>query len=122
MLEQRYLTLSVAIHVVILLALIVSYEFSSPMPVLENTNQQDVISAVILCDSAKSKIIPKKLPKIEPVKTVQKPLPPPPPKKVVKVEPPKPLVEKDAIALKQPKPQPKKPLFDPQDLQKTFQH
>lgn len=112
-LQQRYLMLSLTIHVVILLALIVSYEFSTPLPVFENTNQNDTISAVILGDSVKSKIIPKKLPSIEPVKPVQKPLPPPP-KKIASVETPKPpVVEKDAIALKPPKPTPKKPLFQP---------
>lgn len=73
-------------------------DLTSPMPVIENTNQHDVISAVVLGDSPNSKIIhdepatPPPLPTI--AKEAPKPQPAPPPKAVI---PPQP--DKDVIAL-----------------------
>ncbi len=104
--ENKFLIASCVFHAGILLALIVSYSFSSPMFVIENTNQHDVISAVILGDTAKSKILPHEAPAVKPV---QKPEPvkkevAPPPKPVAKVEPKKTVppktIDKDVIALK----------------------
>src|SRR3990167_9703115 len=98
--EKKFLIVSCLFHAGILLALIVSYAFSSPMFVIENTNQHDVISAVVLGDTAKSKILPhekpatKPVPKPEPVKKVVAP----PPKPVAKLEPK--TIDKDVIALK----------------------
>lgn len=76
--DKRFLIASFTAHALILLALIISFEFSEPMAVLENTNQQDVISAVVLGDTAKSKVLPHEQPA---------PTPPPPPKPVVKDTP-----------------------------------
>lgn len=60
--NKKYLFLSVFFHAIILLALVFELDFSVPLPVLENTNKHDVISAVVLGDSPKSKILPQELP------------------------------------------------------------
>ena len=52
-----YLFASLFFHSLILLILIIGIEFSSPLFVVENTNQHDVISAVVLGDTPKSKMI-----------------------------------------------------------------
>jgi colicin import membrane protein len=106
--EKKFLIASCVFHAVVLLALILSYSATSPMFVIENTNQHDVISAVVLGDTAKSKILPHEEPVAKPI---QKPEPEPvkkevapPPKPVAKVEPkkapPPKTIEKDVIALK----------------------
>jgi colicin import membrane protein len=65
--NKNYLAYSLIGHAVILLGLILGLDFSSALPVFENTNKQDVISAVVLGDTAKSKIIPQKpVPDIKP--------------------------------------------------------
>jgi len=92
---QKYFLYSVSIHFVILLFFIVSFNFSSTLPVFENTNKNDVISAVMLGDVPTSKILPQKIAAEEP-----KPLPAP-------IEKPKPVItppppQKDAISLKKP--------------------
>lgn len=83
-------------HGAILLAIIVEYHFAAPLIVVENTNQHDVISAVVLGDTAKSKILPHEEPVKPPTPVVE------PPKPIVKKEvaPPKPVVDEKAIALK----------------------
>src|SRR5690242_6439947 len=96
--NQRCFYLSLGFHVGVLLLLVLGFDVTSPMVVIENTNQHDVISAVVLGDTAKSKII-----------HYQPTTPPPPPPPVVKQEPqpapPKPVVkpqpqpDKDTIAL-----------------------
>lgn len=93
--DKRFLIASFAAHALILLALIISFEFSEPMAVLENTNQQDVISAVVLGDTAKSKVLPHEQPA---------PTPPPTPKPVVKDVPkpaPAPAAAKPVVAEKE---------------------
>src|SRR5947199_84444 len=50
---------SLIFHIGIFLLLIFGFEFKSPLPVLENSHQVDVISASILGDTPKSKILPK---------------------------------------------------------------
>lgn len=91
--EKPYFIASIAAHALIVIAFIFNLEMSSPMVVVENTNQHDVISAVVLGDTAKSKILPHEMP-----------TPPPPPKPIEKEmkeaasPPPKPVT--DAIALK----------------------
>lgn len=87
--SRKYLLLSILVHSIILLLFIINIEFFTPLPVLENTNQQDIISAVVLGDSPKSKILPQKLQE-EPLKEVIKPSKPKP----------APTVDKDTIALK----------------------
>lgn len=104
--NQKYLASSFIFHVIIFLALVLNHEFTAPLAVIENTNQHDVISAVVLGDTEKSKILPHE-------KTA--PVPPEPVKQAVpevkkpeikpEVKPqPKPEVKKtvdpDAIALK----------------------
>lgn len=75
---SRYLFLSIILHVMIVLFFVLGFETMSPLAVLENTNQQDVISAVVLGDTAKSKILPHDQPKPPPVKAIKpKPLPEP---------------------------------------------
>ncbi|HEU5281303.1 MAG TPA: cell envelope integrity protein TolA [Gammaproteobacteria bacterium] len=96
--EKPYFIASFSAHALVLLALILTYEFSEPMAVVENTNQHDVISAVVLGDTAKSKILPHEAPT-------------PPPQPMAKAAPPAPsappkVVEK-AIALKVDKTPPK---------------
>jgi colicin import membrane protein len=101
---KSYLVTSVCAHVVLLIVLMVNAMFASTKPVFENTNQNDVISAVVLGDSAKSKIIPQKItPPPATPKKIEKAEEPPKPKQVktVAVAPPK----KDVIALEKPKPQ-----------------
>lgn len=97
-LNQRYFFISLGFHVGVLLLLILGFDVTTPMAVIENTNQHDVISAVVLGDTAKSKIIHDQ---------PTTPPPPPPPPPVAKQEPqpapPKPEVtpapDKDVIAL-----------------------
>lgn len=107
--DKSFFITSCLLHAGILLALIFSYEFSHPLMVVENTNQHDVISAVVLGDTPQSKILPHEepaaapvpIPKPEPVKPVTPPAPPvvkkaPPPTKPTVVK----TIDKDAIALK----------------------
>ena len=105
---RKYVVTSCIFHAAIFLILVLNYHFSTPLAVIENTNQHDVISAVVLGDTAKSKILPHEEPSVKPVpkpEPVKKPEIPPPPK-VVKPKPEvkKPTaevkVDKDAIALK----------------------
>lgn len=93
----RYFLLASLFHAIVLLVLIFGFEFSSPLLVVENTNKQDVISAVVLGDSAKSKILPEELKsQPEPIKE-EKPKPEPEQIQVKKtVTPP---TEKDVINL-----------------------
>lgn len=99
--DKKYLTISICIHAVVLLFLILGFDFTTPMPVIENTNKTDIISAVILGDTDKSKIIPHEQP-VPPPPPVVKELPKPiPPKEVAKPLPPEP-VKQDAIALEKP--------------------
>ena len=88
--DKKYLTLSVSFHLIILLVLVISASFSTPLAVIQNTNQHDVISAVVLGDTAKSKILPQE-------ETI-KPAPAP-----IKKEEVKPLVA-EKIAKAEPKP------------------
>lgn len=76
--NNKYLLISTVLHVGVLLAFIISVESSSVIPVVENTNKNDVISAVVLGDTDKSKIVPQE---ITP--------PPPPAQQEVKRQPPK---------------------------------
>lgn len=99
--DKKFFLTSIVFHIGVILVLILGFDISSTLPVFENTNKNDVISAVILGDTAKSKILPKQ-PASKPRQVVQrqvKPLPKP------KVEPdPQPVkpveVKKDVIALK----------------------
>lgn len=96
--HNKHFYTSLILHGVILFVLIAGFDFSTPLPVLENTNKNDVISAVVLGDTHKSKILPK--PTIEPVKPkVMAEVPP----KIIPIQKPTetlPPVKKDVIAIK----------------------
>jgi colicin import membrane protein len=107
--KLHYVFVSASAHIIIFLILVLGLDFSTPLAVLENTNKNDIISAVVLGDSAKSRILPQQTPaaaavkKPEP-KTSSKPVPPPP--QVMKKQAAKnPTVDKEAIALKAAKKQ-----------------
>lgn len=98
--NKKYLILSVTAHVSLLLFFLLGIDFSTPMAVIENTNKNDVISAVILGDTKKSKMLPQiATPKPKPLaKEEPKPEPkkePEPQKKLAVTVP-----DKDVIALK----------------------
>ncbi len=95
---SKYLFASIVLHVAVLLAFVFSLNFSSSTPVIQNTNKHDVISAVVLGDIPKSKILPQKIVKemAQPVKKlpeVAKTLP-------KKIEQPQPPVKQEVIVLK----------------------
>lgn len=111
--HKKYLIVSCALHFAIFCALVFNYEYMQPAPVLKNSNKHDVISAVILGDTIKSKVLPHEKPAAKPpekAKVVKKKEEPKPVKKVervVKKSPPKAkksapekIVKKKAIALK----------------------
>lgn len=94
--QISFFAIAALLHVIVLIMLIISYEFNAPLTVFENTNQRDVISAVVLGDTPKSKILPEN---------------PPPqivPKKIAEPAPAKPAIQKevpqkkDVVALKPP--------------------
>lgn len=96
--ERKYIIYSLVSHLVILFILVLGFDYNASHPVFENTNEHDVISAVVLGDTAKSKILPKqKPPEPEPIKEiVKKELP-------VKSAQPMPTpTQKDVIALTKP--------------------
>lgn len=65
--SKKYFSISIILHSLALLVVILGFDFTAPLPVLENTNKNDVISAVVLGDIPDSKIIPQKmLPKPSP--------------------------------------------------------
>jgi colicin import membrane protein len=80
--STQYFLFSVIVHILVLLVLLLGFDQASTPPVFENTNQHDIVSAVVLGDIAKSKILPKPAPpakilppsKNEAKHTVQKPL------------------------------------------------
>jgi colicin import membrane protein len=113
--DKKYFIGSCVFHVGILLILILNYKYSTPLSVFENTNQHDVISAVLLGDTAKSKILPHEQPAPQPkpepikkevappkpiVKDEPKPEPKPDPKPEVKAAEVEKVIDKDVIALK----------------------
>jgi colicin import membrane protein len=55
---HRYLTVSLIGHAVFLIILVVGVHFSAPLPVLENTDKNDVISAIVLGETPNSKLLP----------------------------------------------------------------
>lgn len=111
--DKKYFFISIFFHAIVLLALIVGFNFAGPNIVFENTNKNDVISAVVLGDTQKSKILPQQPPAAAPTPPPQvKPEPTPAPKvKSAQME-----VKKDVIALKpldKKKPAPKLKAFEP---------
>lgn len=84
---------SLGAHVALLLVLVVGLDFTTPLPVFENTNKNDVISAVILGDTEKSKILPKE------VAPTPLPIPAKPPEEAA-AKPKLDVPDEKAIALK----------------------
>ncbi|SRR5579883_1850156 len=99
--QRKYWIISASVHLLIFILLVFGLDFTTPLPVFENTNKNDVISAVVLGDSPNSKILPQQQPLPKPLPPVVKPAPKiepkPEPKPSVSV---KEAVEKDVIALK----------------------
>lgn len=91
--NRYYWLYSLGFHIAIVLVFVIEFDHTSTLPVFENTNQTDVISAVVLGDTAKSKILPKQvsLPKPAPKPNIEKPKP------VVAAPAP---IQKDVIPLK----------------------
>lgn len=94
--EKKYIIVSVVLHLGILLVLMLGLDESTSLPVFENTNKHDVISAVVLGESATSKILPKQVTPEPPQATPIQQEPPKPQPEVAKQAP----VEKEVIALK----------------------
>lgn len=91
--DKKFFIISIVFHIGILMVLILGFDSTTPLAVFENTNKNDVISAVVLGDTDKSKIIHK-----APDKIIQKPEPiKEKPKPQAQVQPP---VEKNVIHLK----------------------
>lgn len=86
------LIFSACLHGAILLLLLFGFAFSTPIPVFQNSNKHDVISAVVLGDIQESKVLPQPTIIEQPVKAPQKELAPVKPKDVAK--------KTDVIALK----------------------
>lgn len=100
--DRKCLYVSIAFHVVILLVLVLGFDTTSNMFVFQNTDKNDVISAVVLGDTAKSKILPQKITP-QPVQEVkEQPKPQPETKPQTASAPP---IKKDVIALKPDKKQ-----------------
>lgn len=60
--ETKFFLWSLLGHSILFSFFILQAHFSSPLIVVENTNQQDIISAVVLGDNEKSKILPQEKP------------------------------------------------------------
>jgi colicin import membrane protein len=90
--DKKYLIVSAVLHAGILLIFLLGFDYSSPLAVIENTNKHDIISAVVLGDTADSKLLPQKAAaKPKP----PEPLPPVPQKNTAAKSQP----DKDVIAL-----------------------
>ena len=66
---RGYIIVSFILHIALMLSFILGFESVTPLAVVENTNKQDVISAVVLGDSATSKILPQQIAQPIPQKT-----------------------------------------------------
>jgi colicin import membrane protein len=108
--KQKHFFYSLVLHLILLSVFVLGFDFTSPMPVVENTNKDDVINAMVM---ESSPVTPRKrIPLPAPSVTKAKPLPEPPKPAVVKpqpVEAPKPPVVKpepvqQAIAIPDKKP------------------
>ena len=94
--SRNTFVISFVLHVGILFLFILGFELASPLPVIENTNKNDTISAVVLGDISKSKILPQP-PAAPVIPKKEKPLPPLP---ILTKKPPAEALQKDVVALK----------------------
>lgn len=126
---QRFFYFSIVVHIFLLAIFIFGFDLTQPLPVLENTNKMDVISAVVLGDTEKSKLLIPPQARMQPQKQSVKPIVTEPPKPIAKSEPveqvkPTPQVDpkQDVIALKlkadKAKAEKEKKLAEKQKLQK----
>lgn len=88
-------------HLLILSLFIFGFEFIAPLPVFENSNKNDVISAVVLGDVTTSKIVTPRAATLTPTPKVEKPesqpvkaKPTPSPTKAISIAKPQPKVVK----------------------------
>lgn len=82
---------SLLLHTIILTVLVVSFDFSAPMPVVENSKNKEVINAMVMdAPSPPTKILQKPIP--------PKPVAPPLPKPIE----PKPSVKTQMVSVKKP--------------------
>jgi colicin import membrane protein len=80
------------LHVILLSILVISFDFSSPIPVIENTNKKDVINAMVMDSAPSTKRKRISLPKPQPPQIKPKPMPELPKPPVIPSEPKKPLI------------------------------
>lgn len=103
---KPYFIFSIVLHVILVSFLLIGFHFSGTKYVIENTNKNDIISAVVLGDTAKSKILPYQTPAPVPVhkqvvkEEKPKEMPKPEAKQKAEIKPKPPVVKKDVIALK----------------------
>jgi len=96
--RNKYLHRSLALHAVVLLLLIVNMGVKTPLPVIKNTNHQDVISAVVLGEASESKLLLKEAASAPEKQAPSEKVPP----KLIAVQKPKASLkeEKEEAALK----------------------
>jgi len=121
---HRHLIFSIILHAVILTVLVVSFEFSGKMPVLENSDKNaDIVHAVIVNDSKIESVKPALLPP-KAQKAPKKVTPPPPQKVEAAPEKPKPELKKQPVTMPQKQaiaiPDPRKKLLQQQLLEKQL--
>lgn len=116
---QKYLSVSILLHAVVLAVMILSLDFSAPMPVLENSDKDmKILNAVVLDAPPGIEPPPKVLSKPEPPKIEP---PKPLPKPIVEPVPPKPVVAVKPKTVAEAKPKPKTiAIPDPRKKQKEL--
>ncbi len=88
---------SLGLHLILLTILIVSFDFSSPMPVVENSNKEVINAIVMEAPTKPSKILQKQIPPKPIAPPIPKPVEPKPAvKPPVEPKPSKPMVAKPA--------------------------
>ena len=95
MIQNKYFLISIFFHFIIVFFLIAGFDFATPLPVVENTNKNEVISAVVLGDSPSSKLLTKPITEqVKPAQTLMSP------SDQAKVTEKQDQVKKDVIAIK----------------------
>jgi len=116
---QNYFSVSILLHAVVLVVMILSFNFSAPMPVLENSDKDmKILNAVVLDAPPGVEPPPKVLSKPEPEKVEP---PQPLPKPIVEPAPPKPVVAVKPKTIVEAKPKPQAiAIPDPRKKQKEL--
>ncbi|OGT37425.1 MAG: protein TolA [Gammaproteobacteria bacterium RIFCSPHIGHO2_12_FULL_38_14] len=102
LLKRKYFLFSLFFHFTLFLILVLGFDFTAPLPVFEQSNKNDVISAVILGETEKSNILPQNLPQQSQQKEEITP-------KVKKIEPP--AIKKEVVPLQVKKEMNQKNIF-----------